>query len=413
MARETADIVIIGGGIIGMSIAHQVARRSRLRVVVLEKGAGLGEGSTGGSSAITRQRYSKLESIRVARDGNLIWRNWAEYTGLSDPVGRFHDIGVLWMMHNSVAEVEQDRDRLIAEGIDAVQVGAGDLRKLYPGISACMVPFDLTGEIEHECADGDAFLIERDTGFFDATGALLDVATAARVGGVDVRMRAEVVGVTVTGGRATGVTLADGSSIDASVIVNAAGPWCNRVSEMAGLDYAWDLVPTRIQVIYRALPVAVPRPIPVTCDAPGGVYFRPEAGDGQIILGSLLEEDEVETADPDRYNQAADRSFIDTKIHALHHRLPDLPYVGVPGGMASLYTVNRQDVLPIVGPTDIDGFMVVNGFSGHGFKESQVIASMMAQWLTGERADFDTDVPMEFFSIDRDPIDIADHTVLA
>jgi glycine/D-amino acid oxidase-like deaminating enzyme len=276
-----------------------------------------------------------------------------------------------------------------------------------------MVPFDLTGEIEHECADGDAFLIERDTGFFDATGALLDVATAARAGGVDVRMRAEVVDVSVAGGRATGVTLADGSSIDAPMIVNAAGPWCNRISAIAGLETPWELVPTRIQVLYRALPAEVPRPIPVTCDGPGGVYFRPEAGDGQIILGSILEEDELETADPDRYNQAADRSFIDTKIHALHHRLPDLPYVGVPGGMASLYTVNRQDVLPIVGPTAIEGFAVVNGFSGHGFKESQVIASMMAQWITDERADFDTDVPMEFFSIDRDPIDIADHTVLA
>ncbi len=413
MVHDTADIAIIGGGIIGMSIAYQIARRSSLQVVVLEKGSGLGEGSTGGSSAITRQRYSKLESVRVARDGNVIWRNWSHYTGLSDPVGRFHDIGVLWMMHNTADEVRADRDRLVAEGIDAVMVDAAELTRLYPGFSACMVPFDLTGEIEHECADGDAFLIERDTGFFDATGALADVATAARARGVDVRMRSEVVGVTVGPGRATGVTLADGSSIDAGMIVNAAGPWCNRINEMAGLEIPWHLVPTRIQVIYRTLPPEVPRPIPVTCDAAGGIYFRPEAGDGQIIVGSLLEEDELETADPDRYNQVADRSFIDTKIHALHHRLPDLAYVGVPGGMASLYTVNRQDVLPVVGPTAIDGFSVVNGFSGHGFKESQVIASMMAQWITGERAEFDTDVPMEFFSIDRDPIDIAEHTVLA
>jgi sarcosine oxidase subunit beta len=413
VARETADIVVIGGGIIGMSIAYQVVRRSALRVVVLEKGAGLGEGSTGGSSAITRQRYSKSESIRLARDGNIVWRNWADYTGLSEPVGRFHDIGVLWMMHDSVAEVEADRDRLVAEGIDAVMVDARELRQLYPGVSACMVPFDLTGEIEHECADGNAFLIERDTGFFDATGALQDVAAAARAEGVDIRMRAEVTGVAVTGGRATGVTLADGRSIAASMVVNAAGPWCNRINVMAGLETPWDMVPTRVQVIYRALPDEVPRPIPVTCDAPGGVYFRPEAGGGQIILGSILEEDELESADPDRYNSAADRAFIDTKIHALHHRLPDLPYVGVPGGMASLYTVNRQDVLPIVGPTEIDGFAVANGFSGHGFKESQMIASMMAQWITNERADFDTDVPMDFFSISRDIVDIAEHTVLA
>lgn len=413
MSHEIADIVIIGGGIMGMSIAYQIARRSSLSVVVLEKGAGLGEGSTGGSSAITRQRYSKAENVRIARDGNVVWRNWSEYTGLADPAGRFHDIGVLWMMNESVSEVEADRDRLIAEGVDAVMVDAIGLKKLYPGLSACMVPFDLTGEVAHECADGDAFLIERDTGFFDATGALADVAAAAAVVGVDIRMRSKVVDVRSAGGRVVGVDLEDGSSIDSGLVVNAAGPWCNRINSMAGLDMDWLLVPTRIQVLYRALPSDVPRPIPVVGDAAGGVYFRPEAGDGQIILGSILEEDEVEEVDPDDYNISADRSFIDLKIHALHHRIPSLPYLGVPGGMASLYTVNRQDVLPVVGPTHIDGFAVANGFSGHGFKESQMVGSMMAQWITGERADFDTDVSMEFFAFDREPVEIENHTVLA
>lgn len=413
MSSRSADIVIIGGGIIGMSVAFQIARRSKMSVVVLEKGSSLGEGSTGGSSAITRQRYTRTESVRIARDGNVVWRNWSEYTGLKDPVGRFHDIGVLWMMGENAGEVASDRDRLVVEGIDAVMVDAAELSRLYPGLSACMVPFDLTGEVEHECADGDAFLIERDTGFFDATGALVDVTTASVAGGVEVSMRSEVVDVKVEGGRARGVVLADGSIIDAGLVINAAGPWCNRINAMAGLEMPWSLNPTRVQVIYRALPPEVPRPIPVVGDAAGGIYFRPEAGGGQIILGSILEEDEVETADPDSYNISADRAFIDLKIHALHHRIPSLPHIGVPGGMASLYTVNRQDVLPVVGPTSIEGFAVVNGFSGHGFKESQMIGSMMAQWITGERADFDTEVPMSFFSVDREPVEIRDHTVLA
>ena len=73
-----------------------------------------------------------------------------------------------------------------------------------------------------------------------------------------------------------------------------------------------------------------------------------------IILGSILEEDEQESVDPDTYRTAADRSWIDLKIHALHHRIPDLPHSGIPGGMANLYTMNRQDVLPVVGPTAID-----------------------------------------------------------
>jgi glycine/D-amino acid oxidase-like deaminating enzyme len=413
MTTDRFDVAIVGGGIIGMSIAHQIARRSDTSVVVLEKGLGLGEGSTGSSSAITRQRYTTIENVRVSRDGNRIWRNWGDYVQSDKPNGTFHDIGVLWMVDDSPEAVAHDYERMTAEGIDVADIGADDVTELFPGMSTCMVPFDLTGETEHECAPGNRFLLERDTGFFDATGALLDVAIASKRSGVDVRLDTVVTDVVTEGGRATGVVLGDGSTVSCGLVINAAGPWCNRINAMVGLEIPWQLVPTRIQVIYRDLPPEVPRPIPVTCDSAGGIYFRPEANDGQIILGSILEEDELEEADPDTYNKSANRSFIDTKIHALHHRIPSLPYRGIPGGMAGLYTVNRQDVLPVVGPTAIDGYAVVNGFSGHGFKESQVIASMMAQWITGERASYDTDVPMEFFSIDRDPVEITDHNVLA
>ena len=413
MSHGTADVVIIGGGIIGMSVAYQIARRSKLSVVVLDKGIGLGEGSTGSSSAITRQRYSMAESVRIARDGNTVWKNWRDYTGLSEPVGKLHDIGVLWMMDDDPVAVRADAVRLQDERVDAVAISASELHDLFPGVSACMEPFDLSGDTEHVCRDGELFLLERDTGFFDATGALADVATAARAAGVDVRMRSEVIGVAATADRVSGVQLADGGQIDSGLVVNAAGPWCNAINEMVGLEVPWSLVPTRVQVGYRDLPSSVPGPIPVIGDAPGGIYFRPEAGAGQIIYGSVLEEDEMEEVDPNNFRDAADRSFIDTKVYALHHRLPDLPYTGRPDGMAGLYTVNRQDVLPVVGPTAIEGYAVVNGFSGHGFKESQMIGSMMAQWITGERATFDTDVPMSFFSVDRDPVEIEDHTVLA
>ncbi len=413
MSHGTTDVVIIGGGIIGMSVAYQIARRSKLSVVLLDKGIGLGEGSTGSSSAITRQRYSMAESVRIARDGNTVWKNWSDYTGLAEPVGKLHDIGVLWMMDDDPESVRTDAARLQAERVDAVAISASELHDLFPGVSACMEPFDLSGYTEHVCRDGELFLLERDTGFFDATGALADVATAARAAGVDVRMRAEVVGIEATAGRVSDVQLADGSRISTGLAVNAAGPWCNAINDMAGLETPWSLVPTRVQVGYRDLPSSVPGPIPVIGDAPGGIYFRPEAGAGQIIYGSVLEEDEMEEVDPDNFRDTADRSFIDTKVYALHHRLPDLPYTGKPDGMAGLYTVNRQDVLPVVGPTAIEGYAVVNGFSGHGFKESQMIGSMMAQWITGERATFDTDVPMSFFSVDRDPVEIEDHTVLA
>ena len=182
---------------------------------------------------------------------------------------------------------------------------------------------------------------------------------------------------------------------------------------MAGLELEWNLVPTRVQVLYRDLPEEVPRPIPVVGDGSTGIYFRPESADQQLLMGSLLEEDEQEEVDPESYSRVADRSFVDVKIHALHDRIPSLPYRGTVSGMAGLYTINRQDVHPVIGPTSIEGFGVANGFSGHGFKESQMVGGMVAKWLTGETADWDTSVPMEFFSIERDPIEVDEKTVLA
>lgn len=137
MARHSADIVIVGGGIMGMSIAYQVARRSSQRVIVVEKGTGLGEGSTGGSAAITRQRYSRLEMIRLSRDGNAVFRNWADYTGLPTPLAEFHMSGVLWMLGDSKTVVESDRDRLRAEGVDVIAIGADEVRDRFPALSAC------------------------------------------------------------------------------------------------------------------------------------------------------------------------------------------------------------------------------------------------------------------------------------
>jgi glycine/D-amino acid oxidase-like deaminating enzyme len=82
-------------------------------------------------------------------------------------------------------------------------------------------------------------------------------------------------------------------------------------------------------------------------------------------------------------------------------------------GVAGLYTINREDVHPVVGPTGVDGFWVANGFSGHGFKLAPSVGSMVAQEVTGTSIEFDTDVPISFFSVDREPIDLAVKHVLA
>ena len=414
--RDTADIVVIGAGIVGLSIAHQISRRDPSRIVILEKEANVAEGSTGASSAILRQRYTHTEAILVARDGLRCHRQWAAYTGLDEPRARFHHSGVLWMMAESRETVERDRDRMISLGIDAALLDADGVHERFPALSTCNSPFDLTGETEHECIEHDSFLYEADSGFFDPVSAAQDLREAVRRAGVDIRFNTEVTAIRVAGGRIEGVDFTGGGSIDTPVVVNAAGPWAARVAAMTGLDWKWTIRPIRAQVIYREWPRdLVPGPLPVLGDSSAGIYLRPEASGQQILVGSVLHEDEQEVVeDPDAFNNNLDASFRDTKIHALHHRIPSLPYRGQMTGLAGMYTMNVEDVHPIVGPTAIDGFIVANAFSGHGFKESPAVASMIARHLTGAPPDeWDTEAPMEFFSIDREPIELAETTVLA
>ncbi|MEE8331099.1 MAG: FAD-dependent oxidoreductase [Acidimicrobiia bacterium] len=411
---DTADVVVVGAGIIGLSIAYQLALRSSQQIVVLEKAANVGEGSTGASCAILRQRYTYPDAIRMARDGLQTYRNWAEYTGIPEPRGKFHHTGVLWMMGDTADDVETARETMAGLGIAVEHLDGAAVNERFPALSLCNKPFDLEADTEHQCADHNDFLYEVDPGYFDPVSACQDLLEAARREGVDVRFRSAVSDVRTTGGRVDGVDLADGGKVDAPVVVNAAGPWANQLAAMAGLDLGWTLKPIRAQVIYREWPPEVVGPIPVVGDGSGGIYFRPETGGQQILIGSIREEDEQEeVSDPDNFNTNIDAAFRDTRIYGLHHRIPSLPFRGSMTGIAGLYTVNAEDVYPIIGPTDIEGFVVANGFSGHGFKEAPSVGSMVARWLSGETLEHDTDAPMAFFSIDREPHHLDAKAVLA
>jgi glycine/D-amino acid oxidase-like deaminating enzyme len=154
--------------------------------------------------------------------------------------------------------------------------------------------------------------------------------------------------------------------------------------------------------------------IPVVADIDGGIYFRTQNRGQQIVVGSVLEEDEREhVADPDNYQTLHDDDFQHEKLHLLHHRIPALPNYGTVRGYCGLYTTNMDDMHPILGPTVLDGFWAANGFSGHGFKLAPAIGAMLARAITGETTDFDTDVPLSFLAVDREPIAVDAKNVLA
>ena len=408
------DVVIVGAGIIGLSIAWELSRRSKLKISVFEKGAGTGEGSTGASSAVCRHRYSMDEMLRLASDGINAYKNWQAYTGLREPRAVFQNDGVLWMPGSDTRWADPEHARLERFGIASVVLDDDDLRDRFPAISTCTIAPDTeTGE-SHECRGGGRYLLETGGGYMDPAGAMQDLVEACRSRGVAVSFRSDVIGVRKQGGRITGVDLASGELITTPLLINAAGPWCQRLYEAAGLSVHWDLRPTRIQVLYRDRPAELRGDIPVTVDMEGGIYFRTQNRGQQLIVSSVLEEDEREVvANPDEFDRDVDDDFRHVKLHVLHHRLPDLPQRGKVRGYCGLYTVNRDDVHPIVGPTEIDGLWLANGFSGHGFKLAPAIASMIAKAVTGDRIDTDTSIPISFFSVDREPIELESKSVLA
>ena len=410
---DEVDVVVIGGGIIGSAIAYQLAVRNFGRVWVVERGAGPAEGSTGASSSIVRTLYSRPETIRLALGGQAAFRQWDEFTQLDQPRSRFHPAGMVWMMGYSTAGAAEARDRLLHEGGKAEVLDAEGVRARFPALSVCGEPFDLTGEVPHECRDLEAALFEPDAGFADPTGATQDLIEAARRAGAQVSFKSEVQAVRKDGNRVSGVDLTDGRTIRTPLVINASGPWCNRLNDMAGARLGWTIEPTRVQVGYRLRPAEVPGPIPIVADASTGIYLRLEASGQQILFGSVLAEDEKEHVDPDTFNPTADAVFLNTKIHALHHRLPDLAYRGTLTGIAGLYTINEEDVHPVLGPTEVEGWWVANGFSGHGFKLAPMIGSMIAQAITGVTRPFDTDVPLSFFGVDREPLGVQAKNVLA
>ncbi|MDJ0653334.1 MAG: FAD-dependent oxidoreductase [Xanthomonadales bacterium] len=411
---ENRDIVIVGAGIIGLSIAWQLARRSGLKITVLEKGAGIGEGSTGASSAICRHRYTLDDMVLLARDGINAYRNWQDFTRLSDPAAEFHNEGVLWMPGDDATWADQEHERMNQIGIATEVLDSQGMAERFPALNNCTITPDTETGQEHECNDNGRNLFEVDGGYVDPVLATQDLLNASRAAGVDVRFRAAVDSVSLGGGKVSGVKLASGDEISAPLVVNAAGPWCMGLYQSVELDIGWPLDPVRIQIVYRDRPPELEGHIPITADMGGGIYFRTQNRGAQLLVGSVLEEDEEEVvSDPDQFQTETDHEFEMVKLHLLHHRLPTLSYSSRIRGYCGLYTVNRADQHPILGPTPVDGLWAANGFSGHGFKLAPAVGGMLAAAITGNASDYDPEVGMDLFSFDRQPIKIDTRSALA
>ncbi len=401
---DTADLVIVGAGIIGSAIAYQVARRSAWRVVVVDKAAGVAAGSSGDSLAIVRCRYTEPAVVRLARHGQKAYRNWPAFTGLDRPRSRYRELGGLWVFDRTPAEVDAEHRRLSENGAAATILTVDELEDRWPAINPCVEGVDVTGEHDHVCRAGAAFLFEPDAGFMDPAGATQDLVDAARREGADYRFATEVVGLLHEGEAVGGVELAGGEEIRAPVVLNASGPWCNRLNEPEAAARRWTLTPTRIQMVYRPWPADAPR-LPIVFDGPTAASYRLEAsGEQMVVVAPEVPMFAQPVDDPDSFRRAPDPGAVIAAMACFEHRVRDVDHRGSLAGTSGLYTINEQDTHPVVGPSEVDGFWVANGFSGHGFKLAPMIGSLVAKALVGETASFDTDVALDVFSVDRAPL---------
>lgn len=354
-----AGVVVIGGGVTGVSIAYHLAKQGARDVVVLEKSF-LASGATGKSSACVRQHYSTAETCRMVLKSLRFFERFEELTG-GRPAS-FVRTGYLLGV--------DDRLRRQMEASVALQQSVGiNTRLLSPDEMSELEPRLETEDLVAGC-------YEPDSGYADPSQTTQGFAGAARDLGVRIMEQALVLEILTRGDRIAAVKTSKGEIVS-PIVVNAAGTWGDRIGRMAGLEIPMTVCRHKINFI--AWPQEALRPHPLVYDFVTNIYTRPETG-GLILVGSLDSDELHDRSDPDGYQEGV--SFDET-LEALGraaHRFPVLERGTVAKGYAGCFDVT-PDWHPILDKTGPEGFYVAVGFSGHGFKLSPAVGEMMAELI--------------------------------
>ena len=369
-AVELADAVVIGGGVMGCSIACNLALTAGahgLRDIVLLERDTLGSGSTGRSSAAVRMHYS------TAVNAELAWRSLQIFRNFDDIIGGecgFTRTG--YLVFAGPDDVESFRANIAMQqsvGVITDIIRAADAAELAPGFAV-----DDAAGIAYEPYSGHA----------DASGTAYAYATRARAEGVTIRLQCPAAAIETNGDgtRVEGVRTADGDRIATNVAVVAAGPWNARFLAGHGIDVP--MVATRHEVLHFRRPLDVVPYHPGGADISNRIYFRPE-GQDLTLVGNGNHSDVVD--DPEVYAQRASQAFIADVWQRVARRIPALADAELAAGYAGLYT-DTPDAHPVLDRVDgIDGLYLCGGFSGHGFKLSPMVGVLMAELVGGGRAE--------------------------
>jgi sarcosine oxidase, subunit beta len=400
MSSATADAIVIGAGVIGSAAALELAKLG-LRVVVVDKAAGAGYGSTSASSAIIRFNYSTWDGVAAAWESKHCWADWAEHLQHTDERGMaaFRRTGMV-MLDVAIAPPERVTPFFDRAGIPYERWDAATLLARVPGIDAGQYwppkPVDDESFFADPVGELGALYMP-DAGYVDDPQlAAHNLATAAQHRGARFVFNQSVTEVRQDAGRVRGITLSDGTALSAPVLVNAAGPWSSAVNRMArvGEEFTIGVRPMRQEVHQVAAPPgynADPELGPTVADLDLGTYFRPAPGDVLLVGGTEPRCDPYEWIDdPDQANPRATPAMFAAQVTRAARRLPDLTVPNTVSGIAGVYDV-AEDWTPIYDRTDLDGFYVAMGTSGNQFKNAPLAGRFIATLVDGVEAGHDHD----------------------
>ena len=358
--KHTADIVIIGGGVMGCSILYHLARLGITNSLLLEMDV-LGSGSTGRSQAICRMHYSNPVTASMAWESLKVFANFDEAVG---GASGFVNTGYLVVVE-AVERPGLERNVAMAQdlSIDTSLVTVSDLRELAPMVAV---------------QDGEVLAWEPQSGYADPYLVTTSYAARARELGAEIVLRTPVLSVEVSGDRVSAVVTGDGR-VETERVVVAAGPWSKRELAKVGIDLP--LVPVRHQVASLTRPVEQLPHHPTVGDIAQSFSFRPD-GAAMTLMG-FGDDEEVEV---DTYNQGVGMDAVAEAMSKLARRMPAMADSYFRGGWSGLFTTT-PDWHPILDRVPgIEGLYCAVGFSGHGFKLSPMIGKTMAELITHGQA---------------------------
>jgi sarcosine oxidase, subunit beta len=361
---QTADVIVVGGGVMGASIAWALSSRRAGRVVVLEKSF-LGAGSSGKSGAIIRQHYSNRLTAAMAQKSLRVFEQFDEIVG-GPPV--FSRAGMVLVVN--------ERDRAGLEANLALQQELG----IRTGIISRQELTDI--DRNARLAEDELAAYESEAGYVEAVQAVSSFADAARRNGAEIREGVEVKAVLVEKGRFVAVETSQGRYAGRTAIL-ATGPWAGALARGLKLDLPVQACRTQVALFRR--PPDFGQSGPVYGDFVQGIYFKPTHGE-IMHVGSLAGEEAQDPVDPDDYNESADGNWLRPVRQRLARRCPAMHRGYGRGGYGALYGIT-PDWHPILDRLPgIDGAYCAVGFSGHGFKLSPIVGQLMAELVVDGKA---------------------------